>query len=116
MRARAEVLRDVGACLSPMNAWLLLQGLETLPLRMRAHVENARAVAAFLRGREEVAWINYAELEDSPYRALAARYLRRARARSSPSACAAGARRDGPSSKRSNCGAISPTSAMPRVW
>jgi O-acetylhomoserine (thiol)-lyase len=75
MRARAEVLRDVGACLSPMNAWLLLQGLETLPLRMRAHVENARAIAAFLRGRDEVAWINYAELDDSPYRALAQRYL-----------------------------------------
>jgi len=75
MRARAEVLRDVGACLSPMNAWLLLQGLETLPLRMRAHVENARAIAAFLRERDEVAWINYAELDDSPYRALAQRYL-----------------------------------------
>ena len=75
MRARAEVLRDVGACLSPMNAWLLLQGLETLPLRMRAHVENARTIAAFLRGRDEVAWINYAELDDSPYRALAQRYL-----------------------------------------
>jgi len=75
MRARAEVLRDVGACLSPMNAWLLLQGLETLPLRMRAHVENARAIAAFLREREEVAWINYAELEDSPYRGLARTYL-----------------------------------------
>jgi O-acetylhomoserine (thiol)-lyase len=75
MRARVEVLRDVGACLSPMNAWLMLQGLETLPLRMRAHVENARAIAAFLRGRDEVAWINYAELDDSPYRALARRYL-----------------------------------------
>jgi O-acetylhomoserine (thiol)-lyase len=75
MRARAEVLRDVGACLSPMNAWLLLQGLETLPLRMRAHVENARAIAAFLQKRDEVAWINYAELENSPYRTLAQRYL-----------------------------------------
>ena len=57
MRARAEVLRDVGAWLSPMNAWLLLQGLETLPLRMQAHVENARIVAEFLRAREEVAWV-----------------------------------------------------------
>ncbi len=75
MRLRAEVLRDVGACLSPMNAWLLLQGLETLPLRMRAHVENARLVAGFLRSREEVAWVNYAELPDSPYHALARRYL-----------------------------------------
>jgi O-acetylhomoserine (thiol)-lyase len=75
MRARTEVLRDVGAALSPMNAFMLLQGLETLPLRMKAHVENARTVAAFLRERDEVAWINYAELDDSPYRALAQKYL-----------------------------------------
>jgi O-acetylhomoserine (thiol)-lyase len=75
MRARTEVLRDVGAALSPMNAWLLLQGLETLPLRMPAHVQNARIVATFLRGRDEVAWVNYAELADSPYRALAEKYL-----------------------------------------
>jgi O-acetylhomoserine (thiol)-lyase len=70
-----EVLRDVGASLSPMNAWLLVQGLETLALRMPQHVANARAVASFLRGREEVAWVSYAELPDSPDRALAARYL-----------------------------------------
>jgi O-acetylhomoserine (thiol)-lyase len=75
MRARTEVLRDVGAALSPMNAFMLIQGLETLPLRMKAHVENARIVAAFLRGRDEVAWINYAELDDSPYRTLAQKYL-----------------------------------------
>jgi O-acetylhomoserine (thiol)-lyase len=75
MRTRAEVLRDVGACLSPMNAWLLLQGLETLPLRMAAHVENARIVANFLRDREEVAWIEFADLEDSSQRALARKYL-----------------------------------------
>ena len=75
MRLRTEVLRDVGAALSPMNAFQLLQGLETLPLRMRAHVENARTIAAFLRGHQEVAWVNYAELDESPYRALARRYL-----------------------------------------
>jgi O-acetylhomoserine (thiol)-lyase len=75
MRARTEVLRDVGAALSPMNAWLLLQGLETLPLRMKAHVENARLIAAFLRAREEVAWVRYAEFDDSPYHALARKYL-----------------------------------------
>ncbi len=75
MRVRTEVLRDVGASLSPMNAFMLLQGLETLPLRMRAHVENARAIATFLSERDEVAWINYAELESSPYRALARKYL-----------------------------------------
>jgi O-acetylhomoserine (thiol)-lyase len=75
MRARVEVLRDVGASLSPMNAFMLLQGLETLPLRMKAHVEGARAIAAFLRAQTDVAWINYAELDDSPYRALARKYL-----------------------------------------
>jgi O-acetylhomoserine (thiol)-lyase len=74
-RARVEVLRDVGASLSPMNAWLLVQGLETLALRMPQHVANARAVANFLRGREEVAWVSYADLPDSPERALAERYL-----------------------------------------
>jgi O-acetylhomoserine (thiol)-lyase len=75
MRARSEVLRDVGACLSPMNAWLLLQSLETLPLRMKAHVENARIVASYLATHADVAWINYAELDDSPYHALARKYL-----------------------------------------
>ena len=75
MRARVEVLRDVGASLSPMNAFMLLQGLETLPLRMAAHVENARIVAHFLQSRDEVSWVKYAELEDSPYRALAQKYL-----------------------------------------
>ncbi|HEY4433370.1 MAG TPA: O-acetylhomoserine aminocarboxypropyltransferase/cysteine synthase family protein [Candidatus Cybelea sp.] len=57
MRARAEVSRDVGAAMSPMEAWLMLIGLETLELRMRRHVSNALAVAAFLRERPEVAWI-----------------------------------------------------------
>ena len=74
-RARVEVLRDVGASISPMNAWLLVQGLETLALRMERHVKNASAIAAFLREREEVAWISFAGLPDSPDRALAERYL-----------------------------------------
>jgi O-acetylhomoserine (thiol)-lyase len=74
-RARVEVLRDVGAAISPMNAWLLVQGLETLAVRMPQHVANARAIAAFLRGREEVAWVSYADVPDSPERERAARYL-----------------------------------------
>ncbi|HZO92567.1 MAG TPA: O-acetylhomoserine aminocarboxypropyltransferase/cysteine synthase family protein [Candidatus Baltobacteraceae bacterium] len=74
-RARAEVLRDVGASISPMNAWLLVQGLETLALRMPQHVANARAVAEFLRGRAEVAWVAHPDLPDSPERERAARYL-----------------------------------------
>jgi O-acetylhomoserine (thiol)-lyase len=58
MRARAEVLRDVGAQLGPMDAWLLLLGLETLAVRMDRHVDNARAIVAFLKQRSEVAWVN----------------------------------------------------------
>ena len=62
MRARVEVLRDVGAQMSPMDAWLLLQGLETLGLRMEAHLRNTRAIVEFLRTREEVAWVKEPQL------------------------------------------------------
>ena len=62
MRARAEVLRDVGAPMAPMDAWLMLLGLETLELRMERHVGNARAVANFLKDRPEVAWVREPEL------------------------------------------------------
>jgi O-acetylhomoserine (thiol)-lyase len=75
MRMRAEVLRDTGAALSPMNAWLLLIGLETLPFRMPAHVANALAIADFLRSRPDVAWVKYPGTADGTQRALAAKYL-----------------------------------------
>ncbi|WP_281684399.1 O-acetylhomoserine aminocarboxypropyltransferase [Thalassobaculum salexigens] len=75
MRARAEGLRDFGACLSPANAFHILQGIETLPLRMDRHVANARAVVAFLKGAEEVEWVAYPELEDHPDHAVAAKLL-----------------------------------------
>jgi len=75
MRARAEVLRDVGAAMSPMNAWLMVQGLETLALRMRQHCDNAVAVARWLRARDEVAWISYAGLDDSPEQPRVRKYL-----------------------------------------
>ncbi|MFN0090917.1 MAG: O-acetylhomoserine aminocarboxypropyltransferase/cysteine synthase family protein [Acidimicrobiales bacterium] len=74
-KLRVEQLRDVGACLSPFNAFLFLQGLETLPLRMDAHVANAQAVARFLEAHPQVAWVRYAGLDSSPHRALAQRYL-----------------------------------------
>ena len=77
MRARAEVLRDVGAQLAPMDAWLLLQGLETLPIRMEKHVANAREVAQFLRTRDEVAWVAHPEFADAAQRALISSYLPR---------------------------------------
>jgi O-acetylhomoserine (thiol)-lyase len=74
-KVRAEQLRDVGACLSPFNAFLFLQGLETLPLRMDAHVENAMAVAAWLAEHRHVNWVSYAGLADSPWHDLATKYL-----------------------------------------
>lgn len=75
MKARVEGLRDFGPALSPFNSFLFLQGLETLKLRMRAHSENARAVAQFLAAHERVAWVNYPGLESSPSHRLARRYL-----------------------------------------
>lgn len=75
MKARLEGLRDFGAALSPTSAFYLLQGIETLPLRMERHVANAQHVARFLAEHEAVSWVNYPGLEDSPYHALSERYL-----------------------------------------
>ncbi len=75
MKLRAETLRDLGACLSPFNAWLYTLGLETLPVRMDRHIANARAVAAFLQGQPMVERVRYAGLLGNPYHALAQRYL-----------------------------------------
>ena len=69
-RLRALVLRDVGACLSPFNAFLILQGIETLSLRMRRHCDNALAVAKFLQGHPKVPFVNYPSLEGDKYHAL----------------------------------------------
>jgi O-acetylhomoserine (thiol)-lyase len=77
LRARREGLRDFGACMSPHTAWLVLQGIETLPLRMARHVENTRKVVAFLAGHGMVARVGYPELEDHPSHALAKRLLPR---------------------------------------
>ncbi|GLK75963.1 O-acetylhomoserine aminocarboxypropyltransferase [Methylopila jiangsuensis] len=71
---RTLSLRDLGPALSPFNAFLLLTGIETLPLRMRAHSDNALAVAKHLEAHEKVAWVSYAGLESSPYHALARTY------------------------------------------
>jgi O-acetylhomoserine (thiol)-lyase len=77
MKARAEMLRDYGPCQSPFNAFLLLQGLETLHVRMERHVENARRVVEFLKTHKAVTWVNYPGLPDSPYHALSRKYLAR---------------------------------------
>ncbi len=75
LRARREGLRDFGACMSPHTAWLILQGLETLPLRMARHVENTRKVVAFLAAHAMVAKVGYPELEGHPSYGLAKRLL-----------------------------------------
>ncbi len=75
MKARVEGLRDLGPALSPFNAFLFLQGVETLGLRMDRHVSNAKAVASFLNEHDSVGWVNYPSLPSSPYQALAERYL-----------------------------------------
>jgi O-acetylhomoserine (thiol)-lyase len=75
MRARAEGLRDFGACMSPSTAFYLLQGIETLPVRMTRHVANAEAVARHLEGHAAVAWVKYPRLESHPDYRLAQRLL-----------------------------------------
>ncbi len=74
-KCRLETLRTLGPSLSPFNAFLFLQGLETLHLRMERHVENAERVAAHLQQHKTVSWVKYAGLEDSPYASLAKKYL-----------------------------------------
>jgi O-acetylhomoserine (thiol)-lyase len=69
--ARVLALRDLGPAIAPMNSFLVLTGIETLPLRMARHSENAKAVASWLQARPEVAWVSYAGLPDSKYAALA---------------------------------------------
>ena len=75
MKVRMETLRTYGASLAPFNAWLLLQGLETLPVRMDRHVANAVAVAEFLQKHAQVNWVNYPGLSSSKYHGLAQKYL-----------------------------------------
>lgn len=76
-KLRSEQLRDIGAAMSPTNAFLLLQGIETLPFRMDAHVANTKLVVDFLDNHEFVSWVNYAGLQSSPYFDLAQKYMPR---------------------------------------
>lgn len=75
LKARTQGLRDLGPAMSPFNAFLFLQGLETLHLRMKAHSENAQAVAEFLESHSKVSWVNYTGLESHPSFALGKKYL-----------------------------------------
>ncbi len=77
LRLRVIPLRNLGACISPDNAWIFLQGIETLPLRMERHSQNALAVARHLKGHPKVDWVRYPGLEGDPANALAKKYLSR---------------------------------------
>ena len=76
IKARVQLLRDLGPALSPFNAFLFLQGLETLPLRMKKHSENAFIVAQYLKNHPSVSWVNYPGLEEHPSHSLAKKYLK----------------------------------------
>lgn len=75
-RARTVPLRNTGSAISPMNAFLILQGMQTLPLRMQRHCDNALAVAKYLQSHPRVSWVNFAGLPDSPYYPLALKYAK----------------------------------------
>lgn len=75
-KIRLSLLRDIGAAISPFNSFLLLQGFETLPLRIRQHSENGLAVAKFLKSHPKVAWVNYPGLPDNPAHELATQYMK----------------------------------------
>jgi O-acetylhomoserine (thiol)-lyase len=75
LKARVQILRDIGACQSPFNSWLFLQGLETLSLRMERHVQNAQKVAECLEAHPKVAWVTYPGLKSHPDYAAARKYL-----------------------------------------
>jgi O-acetylhomoserine (thiol)-lyase len=74
IKARVEGLRDIGPCVSPFNAFLFLQGIETLSLRMDRHLENTLKIASYLEKHEAVEWVKYPSLKSSPYYALAQKY------------------------------------------
>jgi len=76
-KARLQLMRDLGACMSPFNAFLFLLGLETLPVRMERHSQNAMKVAEFLKNHSKVSWVNYPGLPDNPYYNIARKYFRR---------------------------------------
>jgi O-acetylhomoserine (thiol)-lyase len=77
IKVRVQLLRDIGAALSPFNAFMFLQGLETLPMRQRQHCENALAVAHFLKQHPLVTWVTYPGLSDDPSHKLASKYLKK---------------------------------------
>jgi O-acetylhomoserine (thiol)-lyase len=76
LRLRTVPLRNLGACISPDNSWMFLQGIETLPLRMERHCQNAKAVAQYLKGHKSVEWVRFPGLEGDPMFELNRKYLK----------------------------------------
>jgi O-acetylhomoserine/O-acetylserine sulfhydrylase-like pyridoxal-dependent enzyme len=125
MKARMETLRTFGPALSPFSAWQLMQGIETLHLRMQRHCENALAVAQHLEAHPRVAWVNYPGLPSSPRLRIGPALPRLGRATPVPAHCWPSASRVAkavakrPASASSTpCSSVrtSPTSATPRPW
>ena len=117
VRARVTLLRDFGAALSPQSAFYLLQGVETLSLRMDRQVSNASAIASWLESRPEVGWVNYPGLPTSPWHERAQRLLPKGRRRGVLLRAARRLRRgERRSSSRSDCSVILPTSVISRAW
>ena len=116
MKLRAETLRDLGACMSPFNAFLFGLGAETLPLRMERHTANALEIATFLTGRPEVEAVAHPGLPGSRYAPLVAKYLPRGAGAVFSFDLKGGAGRAPGSSANSISFPISRTSAMRRAW
>ena len=74
-KLKVQWLRDSGACLSPFNAFMLLQGLETMSLRIERHISNTKAITEFLNNHPQVAWVNYPGLKENKYYELGQKYL-----------------------------------------
>jgi O-acetylhomoserine (thiol)-lyase len=115
LKARSEMLRDYGPCQSPFNAFLLLQGLETLHVRMERHVANAHRVAEYLKNHEAVTWVNYPGFRTAPTTSSARGIFLLGQERSSPSALKANARRARSLSRTCSCSRISRTWAIVRA-
>ena len=117
LKARVQVLRDIGACQSPFNSWQLLQGLETLSLRMERHVQNAQAVAEYLEAHPKVSWVKYPGLKSHPDYARAKKYLPKGAGAILGFGIKGGAEAgQASSSKACSSSATWPTWAMPRAW
>ncbi len=116
IKARVQLLRDLGPAVAPFNAFLIAQGLETLSLRIERHVSNAQRVAEWLSARDEVESVNYAGLPSSPWYERGRSSPRAAPARCSRSRSRAGSRRARRSWTRSSCTATWPTSATCARW